>query len=181
MKNEKRKELKTLRDSLKNRTFKDTLITESFLSSDIYKNAETLLLYYSVGSEVSTLEIFKKALGAGKRVAFPFCCEEGIMEFYLVSGENDLESGRYNIRAPKKVCEKFSFSSNALCVVPGLSFDKKGYRLGYGKGYYDRFLAKFSGKTVGLCYEDLISEELPVDSYDKKVDFLITDKKTYKF
>ena len=182
MKNQKRKELKKLRDSLENRDSASALIEEAFLSSDIYKTSDTVLLYYAVGSEISTIRIFQNAISDGKRVAFPFCTEkDGVMEFYLVDGEEDLENGKYNIKAPRKDCDKLTAFSDAVCVVPGLSFDKKGYRLGYGKGYYDRFLSEFSGISVGLCYEALLSESLPFDCFDKRVDYLITDKKTYKF
>ena len=66
---------------------------------------------------------------------------------------------------------------NALCGGPGLTFDKKGYRLGYGKGYYDRFLEKFTIKSAGLCYNELISESIPADEYDRPVNYIVTDLK----
>ena len=182
MKKAKRKELKALRDSLENKDKLSALINERFLSSDLYKNAQTLLLYYSVGSEVSTREIYLKALDDDKKVAFPVCVsDDGLMEFFYVKDDSDLAEGMYGIKAPREASEKFTKAENALCIVPALSFDKKGYRLGYGKGYYDRFLEGFEGISVGLCYEETLSEALPTDYYDKKVNYLITDKKTYKF
>lgn len=182
MKKAKRKELKSLRDSLKNKDKLSAQINERFLLSDIYKNAETILLYYSVGSEVSTEEIYKRAMSDKKNLAFPLCIsDDGLMEFFYIKSDSDLAEGMYGIKAPREYCEKFTGAENALCVVPALSFDKKGYRLGYGKGYYDRFLENFEGISVGLCYDATLSEALPTDKYDKKVNYLITDKKTYKF
>lgn len=182
MKKEKRKQLKLLRDSIEDRALLDAKITDTFLSSDLYKNADVLLLYYSVDSEVSTLQIFRHALECGKKTAFPICKDrEGTMSFFLVDSEKDLTEGMYGIKSPSDKCTEFTFSKNALCIVPGLSYDKEGYRIGYGKGYYDRYLAHFSGTTVGLCYEQLVCDKLPRDIYDKNVNCLITDKKTYNF
>ena len=182
MKKQKRAELKKSRETLENKELLSKKITDTFLSSELYKNADTLLLYYSVGSEVSTADIFRAALGDGKKTAFPVCVDSnGSMSFYYVSDESELADGMYGIKEPRKGCEGYDFSHSGLCVVPGLSFDREGYRIGYGKGYYDRFLEKFNGISVGLCYESLVSESLPRDDYDKKVNCLITDKKIYNF
>jgi len=182
MKSVKRKELRQKRALLENRDYLSDLITDIFLSTKLYKKAEVLLLYYSVGSEVSTEKIFLKALADNKRVAFPVCFDKnGVMNFYYVNDITDLEDGMYGIRAPKGGCEKFINRVNSLCIVPGLAFDKKGYRLGYGKGYYDRFLETFNGISIGLCFDEMLEDALPTDNFDKKADYLITDKKIYKF
>ena len=182
MKKEKRKELKLKRDSLENREYLSSLITRSFLSTDIYINSEVLLLYSSSGSEVSTEGIFLKALEDKKKLAFPVCLNsDGLMEFYIVRDEKDLSEGMYGIKEPLSHCEKFCGGKGVVCVVPALAFDESGYRIGYGKGYYDRFLEGFKGISVGLCYDVMVEQELPTDNYDKKVNCLITDKKIYKF
>jgi len=72
------------------------------------------------------------------------------------------------------------FSEKSLCIVPGIAFGKNGERLGYGKGYYDRFLESFKGKTVGLSFEECLSENIPMEAHDRKIDYLVTDKKIYK-
>lgn len=182
MKKVLRKELKANRDSVENKDKLDSVITEKFISSSLYKNADMILLYYSVGSEVSTHQILKKAADDGKSLAFPVCTDsEGTMKFYIIKDEKDLTEGMYGIKSPNADCTEFIESKNALCVVPAIAFDKKGYRIGYGKGYYDRYLASFNGITVGLCYDQLVRDSLPHDIYDKKVNYLITDKKTYNF
>ncbi|MGN0448647.1 MAG: 5-formyltetrahydrofolate cyclo-ligase [Acutalibacteraceae bacterium] len=183
MKKELRRSYKVKRDSLENRDELSKKIADKLIKSDEYKNAHTILLYYSVLSEVSTKEIFKKALSDGKKVAFPLCLDnKGLMEFYLVTGESDLVDEMYCIKAPdKEKCLRLTSTDDTLCVVPGLAFDKSGMRLGYGKGYYDRFLSHFKGVSVGLCYESTLSEKLPQDENDEKINLLITDKKVYKF
>lgn len=182
MKKKLRAELKLLRDSLEEKDKLSDRICEAFIGSDLYENAETLLLYYSSASEVSTVKIFCKALSDGKKTAFPLCTDnQGTMVFYYVSDEKELKKGMYGIMEPPCENEMFSGAENCICIVPGLSFDKNGYRIGYGKGYYDRFLSDFNGISVGLCYEAMVSEKVPTDKYDKKVNYLITDKKTYNF
>lgn len=181
MKSELRKELRKIRDDLPLKEEYSKKITVALLSNDIFINADTVLLYYSSGSEVSTIKLFEECIKERKTVAFPRCIDKnGTMDFFIVKDENDLEKGMYNIVAPKEHCEKLIPGKKALCIVPGISFDKKGYRLGYGKGYYDRYLSRFELTSIGLCYDGLLSEALPADVYDKKVDYLITDKKIYK-
>ena len=181
MKSAERKELRQKRDSLENREKLSDIIADKFLSSDLYSKAEVLLLYYSAGSEVSTEKVFAQALKDNKKVAFPICLDSnGVMDFYYVKDSSDIEEGMYGIKAPKKTCEKYTDSKNSLCVVPALAFDRCGYRLGYGKGYYDRFLERFSGTSVGFCFEEMLQDELPRKFFDKKTDYLITDKMIYK-
>lgn len=182
MKKELRKKYKNLRNELEDKTFLSGCIKNIFLSSAQYQECESVLLYYATGSEVLTNEIFKACIADSKTVAFPVCLDDnGAMDFFKVNGETDLEQGMYGIKSPKSSCERFVPDEKSLCVVPGLTFDLSGYRLGYGKGYYDRYLSEFPGISCGLCYEALVETKLPVNSYDKHVDYLITDKKIYKF
>lgn len=182
MKSELRRKLKAKRAGLESKEQLNSAICERFINSDLYKNADTLLLYYAVAGEASTDKILVSALKDKKRVAYPVCIDgNGYMEFFFIENEDDLAEGMYKIKAPRQGCVKFTEKENAVCIVPGLSFDSKGYRLGYGKGYYDRFLESFKGESVGICYDAMLSEALPADSYDKKVSYLITDKTIYNF
>ncbi len=158
-------------------------ITDNFLQSELYKNCSSLFLYSATGSEVGLDTVFSKAISDGKKLAFPLCTDrDGNMEFYYVSDEAQLKCGMYGIKEPiKDSCDVAESDSDSLCLVPGLSFSLDGGRLGYGKGYYDRFLEKFNGVSVGVCFESCISENLILDEYDKKVNYLITDKKIYIF
>lgn len=176
IKSKLRKEMKARRAEISDKSKKDKLISDIFLNSDLYKNCRLLLCYSSCGSEISTSRIISAAFADGKAVAFPLCLDScGNMEFYFVASFNDLNRGMYGILEPNTdKCCKITDYSDALCLVPGLCFDLKGFRLGYGKGYYDRFLEKFTIKTAGLCYNELIQNSLPIDIYDVSVDYIIT-------
>lgn len=156
---------------------KQTDIEEKFFSFDEFKNCKTLFCYVSVACEVDTHNIIKTALSLNKKVAVPKCTDSnGNMDFYYISSFDDLVLGMYDILEPDTgVCKKVSDLSHGLCIVPGACFDKKGYRVGYGKGYYDRFLEKFEGVSVGLCFGDCITEKIPFDDFDKAVDSVIFD------
>ena len=160
----------------------DAKIAQKLLDSEMYKACDDLLVYVSFGIEVDTLEIIRQAL-AEKNVYCPRCVEgTNIMEFYKVSSFADLQQGSYGILEPQTNSDTLNgFGKNALCVVPALSYDKKGYRLGFGKGYYDRFLSGFDGVSVGICYDNCLIDELPSDKFDICVDHLITENKSVSF
>lgn len=143
-----------------------------------YKNSSVILSYVSKGIEVDTMKLIDMALADGKRVAVPKCVDgTRNMEFYYINSVQDLEKGSFGVLEPKtEVCEKLTDFSGCFCVVPGMSFDTKGFRLGYGKGYYDRFLAKFDGATAGLCYSCCVKWMLPRGKFDKSVDVVVTEK-----
>lgn len=155
----------------------DKILAESFLSLKEYKDCKTLFAYVSTEFEVDTSFIINSALNDGKFVAVPKCTDEcGNMDFYHITSIDCLKKGAYSIMEPDEtLCNKVSVFSDGLCLVPGLCFDNQGYRLGYGKGYYDRFLERFFGTSVGLCYSSLVLSRIPVDVYDKNVDILITE------
>lgn len=171
---------KKIRASVDDSDTKNKSITEFVLGSQQYRNADKIYAYWSVDSEVDTHAIIAKALNDGKKVALPKCTDkDGIMLFYYVSSITQLIDGMYGIKEPPEADLADDFTENSLCLVPALSFDKDGYRLGYGKGYYDRFLSVFSGVTMGLCFYECYCEKLPRDCYDKKVNYILTNEKIY--
>ena len=98
------------------------------------------------------------------------------MEFRIIKSFSDLHKGFYGISEPDDTCEKVCSFDDAVCLVPGIAFDQNGYRLGYGKGYYDRFLKNNVSVSAGLCYNNLVVNELPINDFDMKVDFIITEQ-----
>lgn len=147
-----------------------------------YKNAGTLLTFVSLPIEVDTKQLITEALEQGKRVAVPRCidgtCE---MEFYIIRTLEELTPRTFHVLEPDpQRCERLTDFSESLAVVPGLSFDQLGYRLGYGKGYYDRFLSRYDGPKVGVVYTTCMTQRLVHGRYDVAVDLIVTEKYLHK-
>ena len=174
-----RRELRAVRNALgaEYRRNAEEKMISSLLSLPQFQNAKTVLTFYPVGSEPAILPIAEAALTLGKRVAFPLCHPEGpFMTFHSVDSLDALTNGSYGIPEPDGISPAVSELEDAICIVPALAFDENGYRLGYGKGYYDRFLSSFDGVSVGLVFSSLLLCDLPRDEYDEKVDIIITEK-----
>ncbi len=158
----------------------DSAIVAALLRLSSYRYAETVLLYYPRPDEIDTRPILQAALNEGKRVALPRTREGGLMDFYYIAGEADLEKGSFGIPCPGVHCEKFepatADAAKCLVIVPGLAFDRTGYRLGYGKGFYDRYLEGRRLTTAGLAYSTFIPNSLPRGRYDLPVHFIVTEK-----
>lgn len=157
---------------------KDAAILKRLLELPEYKAATLVLTYVSTAIEVDTLELIRRALAEGKRVAVPYCIPGKIdMLFCEIFSLDDLTPGSFGVLEPdpekQPVLREFS---DSICVLPGLGFDLEGYRLGYGKGYYDRFLSKYPGTNLGVCYNVCLKPLLPHGRYDRMVDVLVTEK-----
>ena len=155
----------------------DNAVFNRIISSSAYKNCKTLLTYVSTDIEVDTRALIKYAADDGKNVAVPKCIPESrLMEFYYIKSVDELQPGTFSVPEPVGGVPARKFKA-ALCIVPGLVFDMRGYRLGYGKGYYDRFLADHPDMTLmGLCYCCCTVQSLINGKFDKQVDFLTTEK-----
>lgn len=156
----------------------DSTIQSRLLALREYAAADTIFTYVSKPIEVDTIALIKAALANHKLVAVPRCVPNTYdMQFYYITSLDDLEKGSFGVLEPMvSQCHPVTDFSRGFCIVPGLSFDAQGYRLGYGKGYYDRFLAEFGGDTVGICYSGCVQWNLPHGYYDRPVDILITEK-----
>ncbi len=144
------------------------------------KNADLLLTYVSTAIEVDTLALIQWALNEGKRVAVPYCIDNSRdMCFYLIRSLDDLSRRTFGVLEPiPERCEKLTGAKNSVCIVPGLAFDKQGFRLGYGKGYYDRFLSRYSGVMIGVCYRGCILHRLHRGRFDVACHLLVTEQDT---
>ncbi len=176
-KRELRKLCIDVRRNVSSRSEKDNSICSLFLTSDMYKNARQLLCYMALPDEVSCDAVIQRAFNDKKRVAVPYCTNrDGDMEFYYISSFDDLTIGSYNIREPNpNKCPKVVNFGDSILLAPGVAFDKCGNRLGYGKGYYDRFLEKFTFNSVGLCYNTLVIDHINGDRHDVPVEYIITE------
>lgn len=167
-----RKKYKEKRDNIKNKVTKDNLIYQKVINNKDILSSKTLLIYISINSEVDTIKIINYFLNT-KNIAVPKIIDND-MFFCYVTNLNELTSGKYNIPEPTNENIVTDFD-NAICIVPGICYDKKNYRIGYGKGYYDRFLSKNKIKTIGLCYKECMIEKIDNDKYDYKIDEVITE------
>ncbi|MCI8623980.1 MAG: 5-formyltetrahydrofolate cyclo-ligase [Provencibacterium sp.] len=178
-KNELRAAIKQRRRSLEpaGKERLDRLIRGNVLRLHQYQRAKTVILYMSTAIEVDTLGIIRHALAHGKRVALPRCLPgTRLMDFYYIRSLEDLEPGSYGLLEPKTDCEKLVRYENSICLVPALAYDRSGYRLGYGGGYYDRFLSGYTGTRIGLIYSADIRRQLPHGRFDRPVQLIVSDR-----
>lgn len=172
--------------------------SENLINSDLYKNAEIVLAYMAMNDEADCSSVIIKAIADGKHVAVPRV-KNGTseMDFYSIDGNISLESqfvsGAFGIREPSSdlkiwTPETTGKLESVLIVVPGLAFTKDGKRLGRGKGFYDRYLARLSEcsvrkhadnkkyfKSVGFCFSCQIINSIPTDLYDVPLDAVASD------
>lgn len=161
------------RANIKNRTDKDEIITQR--AYELAKSYEIIGIYYAFRDEVATQTLIQQLLDLGKVVACPRI-ESGQMHFYKVESLDDFSVGHFNVPEPKGDVlirpEEFD-----LMFIPMLAFNDKFYRVGYGKGYYDRYLKKMHGLKVGLAYADQFVLDAFEDEYDIACDFILTEKR----
>lgn len=152
-------------------------IMDAFLRLPEFEAASCILLYASKGSEVHTDGIIQSALSLGKKVVLPVTKkEEKKLALYEVKDVRELAPGAFGILEPKQVPEmEVAPEEVGLAVVPGVSFDRRGHRIGYGMGYYDSLLKKVKGKKIGLAYSLQIVEHVPNEPHDVAVDMIVTE------
>lgn len=172
--------------------------------SDAYKDAGAVLAFLSFGTEIKTHDLVKQMLADGKRVAIPRTFEnegdDARMEFYWLSAdaplEEQVEKGDFGILVPREslpMVDPSALPEKTLMVLPGVAFSKAGWRLGQGRGFYDRYLERVSvagpksalssscaccPKSVllaGFCYALQLVNDVPHDTWDKPVDCVITE------
>lgn len=151
---------------------KSNRLGELFLASDAYKNAKTIYGYLPYNQEVRTVAMLEQALRDGKRVAVPKCYGDE-MRFIFMDDLSKVEKGYANIPEPI-ADEPIADDETALVLMPGLAFDPQGHRIGYGGGFYDKFLAKEPNHpTLALCYDFQMVEYLETEEFDIPVDTVL--------
>ena len=153
-------------------------IAENLFTLEEWKKAKTIGITISIPPEISTVRIIEQAWREGKSIAVPKCYpEEKTMDFKKITSFNQLESVYFGLLEPIEETKKASVEELDVLVVPGLAFSREGYRLGFGGGYYDRFLSHFRGKTLALTYDVQLINDLPIEVHDIAVGKLITPTK----
>ncbi|WP_338472067.1 5-formyltetrahydrofolate cyclo-ligase [Niallia sp. XMNu-256] len=157
-------------------------LTDHLLNSSIWAEANTIGVTMSQGFEWDTRKIIETGWEQGKTIAAPKCYpSDKSMIFYQINHYDQLEKVYYDLLEPKpEETVEIPKTHLDLIIVPGVLYEQKGYRIGFGGGYYDRFLADFPNKTVSLVSTLQLKESLPTDPYDIPVQHIITENGHYK-
>lgn len=184
VKEELRRRLIILRDKIdeSKRLEYSGIITEKLLNLKEFSEASEIFCYFSIKKEIFTEDIISRALRDNKRVALPVCTDGNMIFRYIGGFENRtdrseyLEKGSFGVYEPKSCCKQAYPSEKTVCITPALCYNEDGYRIGYGKGFYDRFFENSSCIKIGLCYEDFIQDFKPSEN-DISVNIIITENK----
>jgi 5-formyltetrahydrofolate cyclo-ligase len=162
---------------------KSAQIRSSLFGQKEWVDAKVIGTTISLTYEVDTRVIIEEAWGQGKVVVVPKCNPKTReMTFYRITSFDEVEESYSNLLEP--IVEKtiaYMAREIDLLILPGVAFTRDGWRLGYGGGYYDRYLSAFFGKHVALAYECQMVKKMPINSYDKKMMKVITEENTYTF
>ena len=163
------------------RSRRDDEISKAVLETGAYRSADTVLIYISSSVEVNTSNLIKQALDDNKTVAIPYCVPgKRELEFYLFDENTPLRPNKIGIMEPVPDVNRLVTSfSGSLCIVPAIACDYEGFRLGYGGGYYDRFLARYNGYTIAVVYDNCLTKSLSRGQFDIPVDAVATEKELF--
>ena len=167
----KRRRAEALPETLHENSLK---IKKTFVELEAYKNTALLLAYVDAKREVETRLLMEQAWKDGKKVAAPRVDGDGIMHYYYIEGMDDLESGSFGIMEPKKSCPLCK-EEEGLMLMPGVAFDEHCHRVGYGGGYYDRYLEHFTGHTLSAVYSSQVQDFIP-ENHDISVQEVLIDE-----
>ena len=155
-------------------------IAAHLLAMPEYQEAGTVFCFVGTDREIDTRPILEDVLAAGKRLCVPQCVGKGIMELRQVTDLRQLIPGAYGILEPSADAPPVSLDEVDFAILPCLTCNHLGQRLGQGGGYYDRFLSHYRGGTVLLCREKLIREEIPLEPHDYPVPWVLTERGLYE-
>lgn len=175
-KEEVRKVIRGYRMSLSEESavMKSITISEKLLQMEEYKKADCIYCYIDFRNEVKTKPIIRRALGDGKKVAVPRV-ENGKMEFYYFEGYDRLQPGTYGVLEP--VDGILATNTDALLIMSGVAFDQENHRIGYGGGYYDRYLERPNQHfKIALAYQFQIFRQIPFEIFDIQPDLILTEE-----
>jgi 5-formyltetrahydrofolate cyclo-ligase len=175
------------RNAQENKDGLSKVICERFMALPDYSKAKTVMFYIDVRAEVRTRHSLPAALASGKTIVVPWCNDKGELELFRLADMNELAVGMYKILEPKpelrglpeKQCRAEELD---IVMVPGVAFDRRGGRMGHGKGYYDKLLQHARQETplVALAFECQLFPEIPVAGHDIFMDKIITEAAVYE-
>lgn len=154
--------------------FSDTII-KKLEKLEIFQDAKNIMFYIPIKNEVNTIPIIKKYIKT-KQISLPKIKNDKKIHAHLLKSFESLKIGKYDIEEPNDESTEINPKKLDIIIIPGISFDKKGLRIGYGKGYYDEFLKSTKAKKIALAYDFQIHENIQGEIHDEKVDLIITEK-----
>ena len=182
-----RKQAHANRNAQENKDELSRVICDKFLALPEYERAGTVLFYIDVRAEVRTRQHLPTVLQSEKRLIVPYCVDGEQLELFLLESMDELETGMYKILEPKPELrelpeKRVDVRDVDLIMVPGVAFDRRGARMGHGKGYYDRLLEQARAETplVALAFECQMFPEVPVGEHDVFMDKIITEQNIYE-
>ena len=155
----------------------DRSISERLLASTVFARAQCVFFYVSTPDEIDTHGILRQALAEGKNVCVPRCLRAGEMRAYHIASLDSLRTGRFGILEPDASAREVPPERIDLIVAPALACDRAGYRLGYGGGYYDRFMIRTPAIRAALCAEGRLLERLPRTAFDQRCGWIFTERR----
>lgn len=157
-------------------------VCTQLMHTDIWRQAEIICFYYPLGNEVNLLPAAQRALEMGKVVIFPKT-EGDVIRFYQVETLKDFQEGCFHVMEPvSQQCfsKEDYLGRKTLILVPGVVFDEKKNRMGYGRGYYDRYMMEHTEAVkVGIAFEMQVADEIPVEKFDISMDYMVTEKRIW--
>ena len=185
LKSDLRKEMLQLRKNMKTRdvcSFSNKIIS-AIMELPEFTNGKNIMLYLSFNKEVNTYPLARWCLDNGKTVIAPYCIQSKreIVPYKITNLIGDLTKSAFGVMEPKQdILEKVNIEDIDLIIVPGVVFDENCNRIGFGAGYYDRFLPKKLKNTpaIGIAYDYQIIDKVPTDEYDAPLDYIITQERT---
>jgi len=177
MKNQLKESILEKRNSLSKEEIleKSNKIKNNLFNLDSYKKSKAIMFFVSINSEVNTHDMIKEALN-NKTIVVPKVAHHEIEPSVIIDFDNLVPSGKFGILEPIETM-KIAYKNIDLILVPGIAFDKEGHRIGYGFGYYDKFLKKVpKAIKIGLCFDFQVVEKIPREMHDMPVDMIVTDK-----
>ena len=145
-----------------------------------YKRADTIFCFVGTEQEIDTSLVLRHALSHGKRVAVPKCVARGVMTACLIRSMTDLQKGSYGILEPGEGAAVIGPEEIDLGVIPCCTCSKSGRRLGYGGGYYDRYLERMNGTKALICRGKIMRDDIPVEEHDQGVDVVISEEGVWR-
>lgn len=153
----------------------DESITMNLMDTAEYQKADILFCYVGTEREINTMPIIEDALRRGKTVGVPRCITPGVMEVCRIRRTEELRPGKYGIMEPDQSCKTLLPEELQLVIVPCMACTASGIRLGYGGGYYDRYLPQAECPKIVLCREKILQKDLPKEAHDQLMDIVITE------